>query len=163
METLQVIIREYTPEDRLAIEKCAFELQEDEKSRQPHIWKNPEEQFSRDYYEYVTKSVKEYEGKIFVAEIDGEVAGHVVVILNKDESPAYLLQKYGYILDLVVLREYQRRGIGNRLMVKAEEFVRSLGLEWMQLDVSTGNPAHDFYTNSGYREKDVRMEKKLGS
>lgn len=156
----QITVRECLPEDRSAFEQCTFELQEDEKVRQSHVWKDPQE-IKDVYFEHVVKTAKESEGKIYVGEKDGKVVGYIVVITNEDGSPALLLKKYGYVMDFVVLREYQGQGVGRALMAQAEEYIRSKGLEWMHLDVTVGNPAHDFYIKSGYRDKDIRMEKKL--
>jgi ribosomal protein S18 acetylase RimI-like enzyme len=156
----EIVIREYLSEDRPAVEQCTFELQEDEKGRQPHVWKDAQE-IKSIYFDYAIKTAAESEGKIFVAEMDGKVIGYIVVLVNKDESPALSLIKYGYVMDLAVLREYHGRGVGKALMAHAEEYIRSKGLEWMHLDVTISNPAHDFYLKSGYRDKDIRMEKKL--
>jgi diamine N-acetyltransferase len=157
---MDIKIREYLPEDKAVVEQCVFELQEGEKLRQPHIWKDAEE-IKAVYLDYAKKSAAESGGKIFVAEIGNKTAGFVVVIMNKEEGPAHLSHPYGYIMDLAVLKEYHKQGIGQALMQKAEEFVRLSGAEWMQLDVTVGNPARDFYAKSGYREKDIRMEKRL--
>jgi ribosomal protein S18 acetylase RimI-like enzyme len=156
-----ISIRKYLPEDRPAVEKCSFELQEDEYKREPDYWGKPEEIVSP-YIDYVLKTVEKSDGKIFVVETGGIVAGFIVVMISeKEDSPAVSLERFGYVMDLSVLREYQGRGLGNALMEKAEEYIRSKGLEWMQLDVTKDNPALNFYLKSGYREKSTRLEKKL--
>ncbi|MEK7147807.1 MAG: GNAT family N-acetyltransferase [Patescibacteria group bacterium] len=159
----EIIIREYIPEDREAVEKCSFELQQDEWIREPHYWGRPEEIVSP-YIDYVLKEVSKSDGRIFVAEKDGIVVGFIVTMISqKEDSPAISLEKFGYVMDLAVLREYQGKGFGKALMLKAEDYVREKGLEWMHLDVTKGNPAHDFYLKSGYRGKSIRLEKNLFS
>ncbi|MCR4279471.1 MAG: GNAT family N-acetyltransferase [Candidatus Zambryskibacteria bacterium] len=158
----EVIVREYLPEDRAQIEKCIFELQEDEFARRPHFWSNPEE-VRGVYMDSVLKSIDSNNSKIFVGLIEGTVVAWMVVraITEDAQSPNIALKSYGYIPELAVLREYKGRGVGKALMNKAEEFIKSKGLEWIELDVSEGNGALDFYSKSGYKPKSIRMEKKL--
>ncbi len=158
----EVLVREYQPEDNGVLEVCTFELQEDEKSRQSHIWKDAGE-IKSVYLEYAIKCAAESEGKVFVGEIGGKVAGYIVVLINEDKSPALLLKKYGYVMDLSVLREYHGQGVGKALMTKTEEYIRSKGLDWMQLNVTVGNPALNFYEKCGYTQKDFSLENKLSS
>lgn len=159
----ETIIREYLPEDRLAVEKCVFELQEDEYHRRPHYWAFPTEEVVRTYLDYTLEVVKKEENskKIFVAVIDSMTVGWVVAHITTDDTPDVALKRYGYVSELTVLREYQKRGIGVALMSKVEEFVKSQGLDWMELNVSAGNKALDFYHKLGYKDDSVRMEKKL--
>lgn len=157
----ETTIREYISQDRETVEKCRFELQEDEYIREPHYWKKPQESVSS-YIDYVLETVNKSDGKIFVAEDSKAVVGFVVVIISgKKDSPTVSLERFGYIMDLAVLRKYQGKGLGHALMSKAEEHIKAKGLEWMQLDVTKNNPALDFYVKSGYSEKSIRLEKKL--
>ncbi len=157
----QVTIREYTFQDREAVEKCSFELQEDEYVREPHYWGKPKE-IVAPYIDYVLRTVNKSDGKIFVVENGDIIVGFVVVMISeKEDSPAVSLERFGYVMDLAVLREYQGKGLGHALMSKAEEYIKTKGLEWMQLDVTKNNSALDFYLKSGYREKSIRLEKKL--
>lgn len=157
----KITVREYAPKDRLSVERCSLELQEDEYIREPHYWGKPEEVVAP-YIDYVLKEINKSDGKIFVAETDGIIAGFsVVMISEKEDSPAVSLERFGYIMDLAVLREHKGKGLGKALMANAEEFVRSRGLEWMQLDVTKNNPALDFYLKYGYQKKSIRLEKNL--
>ena len=156
-----VLVREYKSEDREAVERCFFELQEDEYNREPHYWGKPQD-VAHPYVDYVLKTIDKSDGKIFVIEEEGLVAGLVVVLISeKEDSPAVSLEQFGYVMDLVVLRKYQGKGLGSALMSRAEEYIKDKGLKWMQLDVSKGNPALDFYLRAGYKEKSTRLEKKL--
>jgi ribosomal protein S18 acetylase RimI-like enzyme len=159
----EVLVREYEEKDRPAILKCVFELQSDEHERFPHQWVEATEALASTYLDYTLDSVKKEgeDAKIFVGEIDGVVVGWIVVSIGTDDGPDVALKRYGYISEVAVLREYQGRGVGKALMAKAEEFIKSKGLEWIKLSVSRGNRASDFYLKSGYKERSVRMEKKL--
>jgi len=159
----KVSIREYTPEDKKVIEKCIFELQEDESARQPDYWQTPERALEDKYLDYLLKLVVSSNGKLLVAKIGGIVAGYVAVAVEdgKDSSPCIKMKRVGYIPDFVVLRKYQKQGIGKKLLDAAEQYIKSQHCEYVSLDVTTGNPAFDFYKKLGYREYSTNMKKKL--
>ena len=157
------IIREYRPEDREAVDRCVFELQEDESMRQPEYWQTGKKSVEDGYLDYLLKRVNSHNGKLLVAEVNGAVVGFVSVLIEneKDASPCVKMKHAGYVPALAVLREYQKRGIGKRLLEAAEQYVKSQGCEYLALDVTTDNLAHDFYKKLGYREFTVNMMKKL--
>lgn len=157
------IIREYTPEDKEAVERCIFELQEDDFARQPEHWETPEKALENKYMDYLLKWVNTNNGKLFVAEIDEVVAGYVAIAIEngKDASPSTKVKRMGYIPDFVVLRKYQKRGVGKKLLNTAEQYVKSQDCEYVSLDVTAGNPAFDFYKKLGYKEYSTNFKKKL--
>lgn len=158
----KILVREYQPGDREAVERYIFELQEDEYVRRPHFWSNPEK-VRGVYLDNVFKSIDSNNSKIFVAVLEDKTVGWMIVrVVTEDEhSPDIALKSYGYIPELTVLREYKGRGVGKALLKEAEEFIKSKGLEWIELDVSEGNSALEFYLKSGYKVKSIRLEKKL--
>lgn len=155
------MIREYKTEDREAVEKCLFELQEDEASRQPEHWETPAKALMDAYLDYLLKRIDGNEGKLFVADVDGVVAGCIAVIIDTDTSPCVVVKRYGYVPDLAVLRAYQKQGLGKELLAAAEEYTRAHGCDYLSLDVTIGNPAADFYKKSGYREYTINLKKKV--
>lgn len=159
----EIIIREYSPVDSSAVERCIFELQEDEYKRRPHYWASPTQEVAKTYLNYTLDAVKKEENskKIIVGVMDEVIIGWVVVHITPDDTPDVALKKYGYVSELTVLRKFQKKGAGAALMAKAEEFIKSQGLEWMELNVSTGNQALDFYHKLGYKENSIRLEKRL--
>ena len=143
------------------VEECLLELQEDSHKLEPHFWSKPEE-IKGIYIDSLVKEVAEEEGSIFVCQADGKVVGMAAVTVSgRDNSPDVAIKEYGHIIELAVLREYKGRGYGSALLAKAEEFIREKGIDWMQFNVLKGNSAVDFYKKAGYRERSVRMEKKL--
>lgn len=159
----KVSIREYIPVDREIVEQCIFELQEEEVVRQPEYWQTPEKALEDKYLDYLLKLVGTSNGKLLVAEVDGVVAGYVAVAIEdgKDSSPCIKMKRMGYIPDFVVLRKYQKRGIGKKLLDAAEQYIKSQNCEYVSLDVTTGNPAFNFYKKFGYREYSTNLKKKL--
>ena len=153
-------IREYQPEDREAIEKCVFELQDAENKRLPHYWMSAEEA-THPYYDYLVKKIIAERGQIFVAEKSERVIGFIAVVTDKNDSPCVAIKKYAYIPDFAVLKEFQKMGVGKQLMDKAEQFARESGMKYIMLDVTYTNPAFDFYKKYGYREQGITMDKKI--
>jgi ribosomal protein S18 acetylase RimI-like enzyme len=83
-------------------------------------------------------------GQAWVAEVDGAVAGLLVLVSH----PGYLL-----IENIAVQPSAQRRGIGSRLLVLAEEEARANGLGEIRLYTNEGMTENlAFYPRHGYRE-----------
>jgi ribosomal-protein-alanine N-acetyltransferase len=92
------------------------------------------------------------------------VAGHMrarehltVIAVNGGELAGFALAQFGnrsvHVSLLGVAHEYQRHGLGRRLMCWVEETAGIAGLFLMQLEVRAGNrQALRFYGSLGYRE-----------
>src|SRR3989344_8657506 len=117
------IIREYKPEDIKMVERCIFEIQEDESARQPEYWQTGEKSIEDGYLDYLLKHASSNNGKLLVTEVGGVAVGYIAVIIEneRDISPCVKMKHAGYVPDFVVLREYQKRGIGKRLLEAAEQ------------------------------------------
>lgn len=157
------MIREYKPEDRKAVEQCILELQEEEFARQPDYWQTPAKTIENNYLDYLLKWAENSKGKILVAEVGGNITGYLAVVIEdgKDISPAQKLTRKGYVPDFSVLRAYQKQGIGRELLTVAEEYIQSQGCEYVSLDVTTGNPAIDFYKKQGFQEYSTHLKKNI--
>ena len=67
-----------------------------------------------------------------------------------------------YILDVMVLREYRRKGIGRMLMAEAEAWAKRNGLDYIGLNVSSRNEAAiALYREQGFKIETFRMWKRL--
>src|SRR5689334_448297 len=63
---------------------------------------------------------------LFVAEIDGQLVGHIIVVAHQRDSSTGTAQ--AWIYDVSVKAGYWGRGIGQALMERAEEFARHCGM-----------------------------------
>jgi ribosomal protein S18 acetylase RimI-like enzyme len=90
---------------------------------------------------------------LYIAEsLDGEFLGHVFAMKNYVSSSTGELQ--GHIFDLSVHEEYQRLGIGEKLMSMAEQFCAEGGMKYVCFNVTTSNvKAVKFYEKIGYAEE----------
>jgi GNAT superfamily N-acetyltransferase len=88
----------------------------------------------------------------FVAELDGRVVG-VVDIHVARPGGAHQPRTYGYVPELAVIADARRQGVGEALMVAAEDWARARGCGWTVLDYNAHNvDAGRFYRDRlGYR------------
>lgn len=98
---------------------------------------------------------------VFIAENEDKLLlGHIIIMADVVEATTG--EKQGWILDLSVRKGYWNQGIGSLLNKKAEEFIRSKGLKYIGLGVTTCNErAVNFYHKLGYIEERKRMIKRL--
>lgn len=101
------------------------------------------------------------EAGIFVAVDESDTpVGHVIVMGGQIDTVTELPQAWVY--DVSVQRQWWGRGVGRRLMERAEKFALSLGLEWVGLGVTTDNRrALEFYRELGYEIERYQMVKRL--
>ncbi|HUB31151.1 MAG TPA: ribosomal protein S18-alanine N-acetyltransferase [Terracidiphilus sp.] len=84
-----------------------------------------------------------------VAEVEGRIAGFAIAGLAVPEAE---------LETIAVAREFQRRGVGRRLLDVVAGRARSLGAEEMHLEVRVSNqPAREFYGVTGFVEKGRRI------
>ena len=98
-----------------------------------------------------------FEHAIFVLEDAGTLAGYVWVALRMD-----LTGVFGSIDQIYLKREYRGQHLGERLMERAHEHLRELGVDWVRLFVTRSNtPAVRLYEEIGYETIRLEMEKRL--
>jgi GNAT superfamily N-acetyltransferase len=106
---------------------------------------------------------RDWEGRIFVAEVAGQVVGFVCVWgkvrpEEPDENPA----EYALVSDLVVRMPYRRRGIGKPLLSGAEHFARTRGATSLRIGVSAQNvAAKALYESIDFNDYKVELVKPL--
>ena len=108
---------------------------------------------------FIRKQLRRRNAAIFVAELDGKVAGYVNVEVGTI-PPIYVHDKEAYLCGIVVDNEYRRKGIGKALMKEAEGWAKKKGLYSIALTVHTGNKgAYTTYKKSGFKELNLKMVK----
>lgn len=143
-------IRPYAPHHTPGLRTCVVALQDYERTIDPRLLE-PEDMAER-YLEHVMARCREANGRIFVAEHDGETVGFVVVLAEErsaepDEPPG----TYALVSDLAVLEPWRRQGIGRALLEQAESFARNAGATEIRVSVLARNdPATDLYTQAGF-------------
>jgi ribosomal protein S18 acetylase RimI-like enzyme len=158
-----VIIREFDhSRDSTALRECFTELQNYERQLDPG---KPEgSTIAEAYLNRMFARCREWEGRVFVAEVADQVVGFVCVWARvqpdePDDNPA----EYAFVSDLVVRTTYRRRGIGSQLLSAAEYYARARGARSLRIGVLGRNAAaRRLYGAAGFEEYEVELAKQLG-
>ena len=122
-----------------------------------------------DYWEKMAvidlEKVKRSNGKCFLA-LDGNfVIGLIMGIIRDYDEYDYLdykCPKSGEITELVVSKNARGNGVGKELILKMEEYFKSLNCEYSFVDVFAYNDkAINFYNNNDYHSRMHINVKKL--
>ncbi len=155
------LIREYKPEDAAQVERCFIELQEYERSVEP--MRAEGKAVAEKYLEYMYKQAAETSGRVFVAEIEGEVVGFVSLWAHVAQNE--LINSPGtfaYVSDLVVMPEFRGRKLGYKLLQTAEEYAVEQGATSLVIGVLARNRvARQLYERYGFEESQVNLSKPL--
>ena len=157
-----ISVRDYDERrDRDAVRACIVELQTHEREFEPTM---PEGPVMVDaYLGLLLARCRAWHGKVFVAEVDGEVVGFTCVwgrvpSEEPDDDPA----DYAYISDLLVRAAYRRRGVGRALMVVAEAYARECGVAVVRVQALAANSAAtSFYGANGFNQFQIELAKRL--
>lgn len=90
---------------------------------------------------------------IFVAEINGVIAGAITLLVEQK----FIREggKVGHIEDVVTRKEYERRGVGKALVMRAIEEAKTRGCYKVILDCEEHNMP--FYEKIGFKRHGVEM------
>lgn len=101
------------------------------------------------------------EGKsiYLIAWLDGVPVGHLNLILSGSDEE-YVKEKLGVIPELNAIGTYpaemRSKGIGRKLIAKAEKICREKGFDRVGLSVDTdNNRARELYENLGYQDSGI--------
>ena len=97
---------------------------------------------------------------VFIAEVEGNVAGHAFCILQETaDNPVLCDRKVLYIDDICVDEAHRGQGIATALYNRVVEYARELGCHAITLNVWCGNDsAMKFYEKCGMKPQKIGME-----
>lgn len=111
------------------------------------------------------KEVNNYEGKCYLAIENNKVLGLIMGCIPRCDEHDYLdykCPKRGEIIELIVTKKVRSKGVGQILMSKMEEYFKSMGCEYIHVDVFGYNEnGINFYEKSGYHTRMLNMIKKI--
>lgn len=158
---MTVSIREYTAGDADALRACVIGIQDAERAYDPRL--RPGADIADDYCDFLLEKCAEHAGTIFLADVQGEVAGYVTVLVHVpyellDEPPG----EHAHVADLFVHAGYRGRGIGRALLARAEEHARARGASELTIGVLSANtPARELYLSFGFAPRLETLRKRL--
>ncbi|MDM8000079.1 MAG: GNAT family N-acetyltransferase [Dehalococcoidia bacterium] len=90
-----------------------------------------------------------------VAEVDGETVGFILGTTVTKTKSAW---KYGYVVWLAVVPEWQREGLGSRLFDKLAEKMIEDGVRIFMVDTeATNQPALSFFKKKGFANPEEQI------
>jgi ribosomal protein S18 acetylase RimI-like enzyme len=111
------------------------------------------------------EDVKNNEGKCFLAIENDKAIGLIMGTIPPYDEYDYLYYKCprrGRITELIVTSKVRSKGVGNLLISKMEEYFKSVGCEYVLIDVFAYNEtAINFYNKKGYHPRMLVDIKKL--
>lgn len=162
---MKTVIRENIDSDREEILLCVSKLQQHIVDIDPLHRNIIPEGYSETYTDKLFKAVAEKEGKIYIAEINGKIAGFIAGSISP-EAPGGTLEviptKTAWVRDLYVHEQFRYQGIGKMLMTTLEDYFRSKECKVILLNIFAPNEdSHRFYVDQGYSDRDITMIKEL--
>ena len=115
------------------------------------------------YFQHIIAIQQKHTGCVLVAEKDKTLIGFVCLMgpipPSSGDSPT---EPYAFMSDLFVTRACRHQGVGNLLIMKAEDQARSMGITKIALRVAADNEAaRKIYTANRYVENFIVMSKHL--
>lgn len=111
------------------------------------------------------EEVNETNGKCYLAIEDDKAIGLIMGTLPPYDEYDYLdykCPKRGEITELIVTNKIRSKGIGQELINKMEEYFKSVGCEYVIVDVFAYNDiGKNFYNKKGYHSRMETMIKKI--
>lgn len=88
---------------------------------------------------------------LFLVESENKVIGFIhLEIAETPNYPSVAAHTFGQIIDLFVLEDYRRKGVGKQLIAAAKQWTVSKNLDYLELQVLGNNPqALEFYQKMG--------------
>ncbi len=144
-----------------SLRECVVELQDFEHGIDPRI--PPGIDIVDDFIQRMLHRCRRCDGKVLIAEVDGEVAGFATILSKvRNEEPEEGDYEYGLVSDLMVVERFRKQGLGRQLLEAAESYARARGVKCLRIGVLAGNQAADrLYSSMGYSRLYVEREKDL--
>ena len=145
------LVRAYRAEESASLLDCIAELQDAERVIDGRL--RPGRDIASDYLDAMLEECRRYAGQIFVIDVDGALAGFTTVYTRVpferlDEPPG----DYALVAELLVRREYRRRGFARALLAHGERYAASQGATELRIGVLRDNTAaRALYLDSGFR------------
>jgi ribosomal protein S18 acetylase RimI-like enzyme len=165
---VDLVIRPARPGDGEGIARCHRDSATTYVEQAPDLFRMPDPGGYVDWIEADLREEHAEDSLALVAEVGGEIAGHLEGHLMEPmesarwQSVRGLDERRLFVDALAVSAAHRRRGVGRSLMAAAEDWARTRGAESVQLDTWIDSPLSvPFYESLGYRRRSVRFDKRL--
>jgi ribosomal protein S18 acetylase RimI-like enzyme len=105
-----------------------------------------------EYERHLRELLKSGDHQILVAIEDDAVVGFSLSMIAR-HPPVFQTERYGLICDLTVKTDYQRRGVGGKLLEEILGWFDAAGIDRIELHVAAKNrPGYSFWEKHGFRD-----------
>jgi GNAT superfamily N-acetyltransferase len=139
----QVLIRRAKLSDvgQLIALRREFTFEDDEGAERP--------EYERECRAFLTEAIERERWQIWVAEADGRLVSHVyVALVDKVPRPIREHRRIAYLTNVYTRPEFRGRGIGGRLLERAQQAAREAEVELML--VWPSEESVEFYRRYGF-------------
>jgi len=117
------------------------------------------ETVKKKYYENYKKKIRRKNCIFFVAVDKKKIVGYIFGEIENPEHP-HIYEKRGYIVDAFVIKEYRRKGAGEKLLEKLLKWFKSKKIKWIKVAVYANNfNSIKFWKNMGFKDYVIWMTK----
>jgi len=107
--------------------------------------------------DFAKRHIAEHDRFLFVAEASGDVVAYILGSIETNPS-VMEMGTYGIVLDIYVLDDHRRRGVGTQLWLVALEWFRAKGQTNVRLNVAALNAlAESFWRSHGFADYLIRL------
>jgi diamine N-acetyltransferase len=156
-ENMDIMIRKARITDFQQMIGIYIELDEIHRLEYPELFIEPEGEARP--LDYIQKQIDDEDKFLVVAEIANHIIGFAeCVVMESSTFPVIKKRKWVELNSLVVLKAYQGKGIGKRLLDRIVKWSSEKGIYRIELKVFTFNSsAKEFYTKEGFFDLYNRM------
>ncbi|HLC76132.1 MAG TPA: GNAT family N-acetyltransferase [Candidatus Peribacterales bacterium] len=163
---MKILVREYRDADWDEVTRMTVSIVDLMSQIDSHKRFRPKEKFDAAQYAKLSmENAFRHQGKTFIAEADGAVAGYGIgFIVESDERDGLnkFPAKQGFIDAFFIKEEFRGRSVAEKLMASIEDYFRSIGCEFSSVaSVAANEAARKFYGKMGYGEQYIDFLKKL--
>lgn len=146
-----------TLDDRAAVNAMARQVHALHISWRPDIYEMPEELYPEERFSQAIG-----ERQLYVAKVDGVIAGYVLIKIRDYDWPGVVRRKILVVDEICVEEAFRRQGVGTEMMLEVQALARALGCTDLQLGVYPQNAdAVAFYQKCGFQIQSVTMQRKV--
>lgn len=114
------------------------------------------------FEKYIKKAIINDSPNILVARDNDKMIGFITFDIEENNYIDTNIKKFGEIIEIFVKKEYRKKGVGTKLIQKAEKFFINQEIKDVKIASSSFNDnASKFYDKNGYISRQILFFKRV--